>query len=254
MPQIDPKPVSLMASSLSLVNSRESGALYLSEYLLDLNEGAGFLGSLPESASKAMQTAAFAEEVPKGASLFQQGQRHHGVWIIESGRVRSYYTGPSGREITLAYWSEGHFVGGPEVFGRGRHMWSADTVEATTVLFLSGEVISRLVREYPAIAVAVIEGLVAKGKCYSALIQMLGTRSVSERLKQLLLILADLHGTPADNGDIVVTRSITYDQVASIVGASRQWVAQSLDSLQEKGVLSVNRREIRIPDPQLLSE
>jgi len=111
--------------------------------------------------------------------------------------------------------------------------------------------IRRLVREVPDVAIAVIEGLISKGKCYSALIQMLGTRTVSERLRQLLVILADTNGRH-ENGKIVIERSITYEQVATIVGATRQWVTQSLDKMQDEGVLQVSRKEIVIEKVEML--
>ena len=185
--------------------------------------------------------------------MFFQGDPHTGVWILESGRVRTFYAGPSGREITLAYWSVGHFVGGPEVFGTGRHVWSADVLEECELLFLSGANMMKLVRDIPDVAVAIINGLINKGKCYSALIQMLGTRSVSERLRQLLVILAETYGR-REQGHTVIDRTITYDQIATIVGATRQWVTQSLDRLQVDGVLEISRREITIRDMKRLFE
>jgi len=121
------------------------------------------------------------------------------------------------------------------------------------MLFLSGATMRKLVREVPDAAVAVIEGLVNKGKCYSALIQMLGTRTVSERLKQLLLILADTYGRH-EGSDIIVDRTITYEQVASIVGATRQWITQSFDRMQAEGVVTVSRKEITIHDVSKLEE
>lgn len=226
-------------------------AIFLSEYLLDINKGAGFLSSLSVEDQKKVRLLGTRCKVAKGDGIFFQGDRHTGVWIVEKGRVRTFYTGPSGREITLAYWSVGHFVGGPEVFGTGRHVWSADALEDCKLLFVSGTSLQRLVREVPDMAIAVINGLVNKGKCYSALIQMLGTRTVSERLRQLLLILAETYGRH-ENGQIIIDRTITYDQIASIVGATRQWVTQSLDRLQTEGVLKVNRKEITISDLQLL--
>jgi CRP-like cAMP-binding protein len=53
----------------------------------------------------------------RGQTLFSQGTRHDGIYLIESGRIRVFYTSPQGREITLAYWLPGNFVGGPEVNG-----------------------------------------------------------------------------------------------------------------------------------------
>ncbi len=222
-----------------------TSAIYLSEYLLDINEGAGFLGSLSEEDQKTVRKLGTRCAFSKGDGVFFQGDPNTGIWLIESGRVRTFYAGPSGREITLAYWSPGHFVGGPEVFGRGRHVWSADAMEDCQALFLSGMSLRRLVRDIPDVAIAVIEGLVSKGKCYSALIQMLGTRTVSERLRQFLLILADTNGRH-EMGRTIIDRSITYEQIATIVGATRQWVTQSLDKMQQEGVLEVTRKEITI--------
>ncbi len=223
----------------------ETGAIYLSEYLLELNEGAGFLSGLSPEESAKVRKMGTRTVLKKGEGLFFQGDPHTGVWVLEKGRMRTFYAAPSGREITLAYWTHGHFVGGPEVFGRGRHVWSADALEECELLFLSGMSLRSLVVDMPQVALAVIDGLVAKGKCYSALIQMLGTRSISERLEQLLLILADTHGRN-EGGVVIIDRSITYEQVASIVGATRQWVTQSLDKLQKEGVLDISRKEITI--------
>src|ERR1700733_7747939 len=60
----------------------------------------------------------------RGQTLFNQGAKHDGIYLIESGRIRVFYTSPLGREITLAYWRAGNFVGGPEVFGGGLHQWA----------------------------------------------------------------------------------------------------------------------------------
>lgn len=225
--------------------SESPSAIYLSEYLMALNEGSTFLSNLPDADLHKIRELGTKVSVDKGQNLFFQGDKHTGVWVVESGRMRTYYTGPSGREITLAYWTKGHFVGGPEVFGQGLHIWSGDAMEATELLFLSGVTMRRLVHESPDIAIAVIDGLIYKGKCYSALIQMLGTRSVSERLEQLLTILASAQGKQ-DGEEIVIDRTITFEQIASIVGATRQWVTQSFEKLQKRGAVTVTRKDIRI--------
>lgn len=227
------------------------GAIFLSEYLLEINEGSGFLSSLSDADRKKVRQLGTRCTFQRGEGVFHQGDSHTGVWIIESGRARTYYVGPTGREITLAYWTPGHFIGGPEVFGRGRHVWSADASEDCEMLFLSGMSLQKLVREVPDVAIAVIHGLIAKGKCYSALIQMLGTRSISERLRQFLLILADNQGRH-EGSKIIVDRTITYEQIASVVGATRQWVTQSFDKFESDGLIEVNRAEIIIHDMDAL--
>src|SRR3954468_13550506 len=43
----------------------------------------------------------------RGAQLFIQGSPQDGIFLSESGRIKVFYTAPSGREITLAYWHSG---------------------------------------------------------------------------------------------------------------------------------------------------
>lgn len=231
----------------------DSSAIYLSEDLFDLNRGSSFLSSLEATERSVLVDAGAKTRLSRTQTVFNQGDNHAGIWIIESGRIRTFYAGPSGKEITLAFWSAGHFVGGPEVFGKGRHVWSACAIEDSELLFLNSDVLRKLAYKYPAIAIALIEGLESKGKAYSALIQMLGTRSVSERLQQLILILVDHHSVQSDSGR-VISRTMTNEQIANIVGATRQWVTQSMDNLQKKGVLSVSRKQIVVHHPEALAE
>jgi CRP-like cAMP-binding protein len=123
----------------------------------------------------------------RGQTLFNQGSRHEGIFLIETGRIRVFYTAPSQREITLAYWHPGNFVGGPEVFGGGVHQWSGVATSNSSVVHLPGKELRKLVGEIPNLAIGLIEGLTFKGKCYSALAQMLGTRSITERLSHRAL-------------------------------------------------------------------
>ncbi|MEP1930643.1 MAG: Crp/Fnr family transcriptional regulator [Roseibium sp.] len=240
------------SSRLGVETSDRASALYLSEVMSDIDEGANFLNRLSGEELNAARAAGTACSFKKGEGVFFQGDRHNGIWLIEEGAARTYYVGPSGREITLAYWTSGHFIGGPEVFGGGTHMWSADVQEDVRLLYLTGSSIKRLVDTMPSFAVCLINGLVAKGKCYSALVQMLGTRSVTERLAQLLIILADTNGRKEGNR-LFIEKKITHEHLATIVGSTRQWVTMTLDKFQKKGLISVSRSQIVLENYELLS-
>ncbi|MEO1204751.1 MAG: Crp/Fnr family transcriptional regulator [Pseudomonadota bacterium] len=227
---------------------RSTSAVFLSEAMSQINDGARFLERLTLEEITAVRRAASVMDVEKGENIFMQGDQHSGIFLIESGRVRTFYAGPSGREITLAYWTPGHFVGGPEVFGRGLHVWSATAMEASKLSYLPGGKIKYLAETNPGIALALIDGVVAKGKCYSALVQMLGTRSVTERLAQLLLILVEVEGRN-DGTRLLVDRRITHEQLAAIVGSTRQWVTSTLARFQKKGHLHIERNTIVIENP-----
>jgi CRP-like cAMP-binding protein len=157
----------------------------------------------------------------RGQTVFNQGALHEGIFLIESGRIRVFYTAPSGREITLAYWHPGNFVGGPEIFGAGTHLWSGVAATNSTVVQIPGKVLRTLVMQIPTLAIGIIEGLTFKGKCYSALAQMLGTRSITERLAHLLLHLIDIYGVKEphpDRGGLHPCRSRPHGRRHAAVG------------------------------------
>jgi CRP-like cAMP-binding protein len=96
-----------------------------------------------------------------------------------------------------------------------------------------------------------VEALEFKGKCLSAMVQMLGTRSVSERLAMLLCNLADLHGVPERDG-IAIGPPFTHEAFAQMIGASRQWVTITLDRFQAEGVIRVGRCRTVLLRPDVL--
>lgn len=234
------RPSSAMASGLLMTENKSlvSGPKSLFQ---DLSPG-----ELARVASRAHRKTYSA-----GTAIFEQGTQHDGIFIIESGCVRVFYTSASGREITLAYWTPGNFVGGPDVLSGGTHMWSGVTASETGVLMLPSRELRQLILEIPALALGIIEGLSFKGKCYSALAQILGTRSVSERLAHLLLQLADIYGRPTSNG-IFIDAAFTHVDLAHIVGATRQWVTMMLKRLQSRGAITCSRGQIYVVDKTIL--
>ncbi|PWB82012.1 MAG: Crp/Fnr family transcriptional regulator [Methylocystaceae bacterium] len=183
----------------------------------------------------------------RGNLVFGQGSPQDGIYLVETGRIRVFYVGPSGREITLAYWHPGNFVGGPDIFNRGVHVWSGVAAVNSSVLHLPGDALRRMVLKIPALSLGLIEGLSFKGRCYSSLAQMLGTRSPAERLAHLLLHLVDLYGVEERRGTLIVA-TFTHADIAHMIGVTRQWVTTSFKRLAELGVLEPQGTTLLIKD------
>jgi CRP/FNR family cyclic AMP-dependent transcriptional regulator len=228
-------------------------AMFLSESVDEFNIGARFLDRLTADERAQLRLASRHFRVRQGEAIFRQGDAHQGIFIIEDGRVRVFSTAPSGREITLAYWTPGHFIGGPEISGGGTHMWSGVAVSDCEIASIPGATLQRLVVQMPNFALALIEGLVAKGKCYSSMAQMLGTRSVIERLAQYLLNLSELYGT-REGDTIVIHHKVTHDQIAAMVGSTRQWVTMMLKRFQAERIVAIEDSIIRIERIDLLEQ
>jgi CRP-like cAMP-binding protein len=213
------------------------------------------IDQLPPEARERVKGYGEARAYERGETLFSQGDPHDGIVIIESGMIRSFYTAPGGREITLAYWLPGNFVGGPDIFAGGVHMWSAVAAKRTTVTWLPGDGLRDLARDVPDLALGIIDALVFKARCYSSLAQMLGTRSLGQRLAQVLLHLAHTYGFEEDkDGGIVIAAAFTHAEIANLIGATRQWVTISLNRLQKAGVLHQRRGLLIIRRLDSLSE
>ena len=118
---------------------------------------------------------------------------------------------------------------------------------------IPGKALRALVTQIPTLAIGIIEGLTFKGKCYSALAQMLGTRSITERLAHLLLHLVDIYGVKEPQG-ILIGAAFTHADLAHMVGATRQWVTISLKRLQEQGVVICRKSRIVVRRPEVLQE
>jgi CRP/FNR family transcriptional regulator, cyclic AMP receptor protein len=168
--------------------------------------------------------------------LLRQNEIGEGIHIILDGIVESIYFGPQGRELMLATWQRGDFVGAPYVLGNHRHSWSAQAVGRVETLHLDQDAIRRLIAQSPAFAIALIECLGFKGETYSTLAQTLGGQKVSERLVLLLVKLAE-NAAPAENGAIQLGR-ITQANLARMIGATRQSISLVLGRLQDEGIIS----------------
>jgi CRP-like cAMP-binding protein len=205
----------------------------------------GLLESLTEAHRKQLLAIGHPRAFEQDQPLWQQGDTHEGIYLITEGRVRSFYIAPSGREVTLAHWLPGNFVGGPDIFGGDPHMWCSSATQPSETIFLPGPALRKLALDSAPIAVALLDAVAFKARCYSAMAQMLGTRSATERLERLLAFLATAYGLKGDDG-IMIAASFNHADLAALIGSTRQWVTVQFARLQRRGVLRYNRGVILI--------
>jgi CRP/FNR family transcriptional regulator, cyclic AMP receptor protein len=187
---------------------------------------------------------------PNREYLLRQGEIGDGIHVILSGVVESTHCGPQGRELMLATWQSGDFVGAPYVLGNHRHSWSARAVGRVEALHLDQAAIRHLITQSPGFAMALIECLGFKGETYSTLAQTLGGQKVGERLVLALVKLAENAGQ-AEDGSIQLGR-ITQANLARMIGATRQSISLVLGRLQDQGILSTGPTKMVVHDLQAL--
>ena len=232
---------------LKTLESQLSGTIvHLTENGAPITSGPDILQMLTPGEFETLVSFGRETLYSQGDILICQGDLHDGIHFILSGRVRSFYVSQSGREITLAYWPKGHFVGAPQILGGGEHMWTSIAVEPTTGLWLSGATLKDIIRRTPNLAIALIEGLAYKGMCYAALLQIMGTQSKTSRLGHLLLTMAaPVKGRP---NRAIVRQQVTQEELANLIGSSRQSISFSLDKFEKLRLINRDGDRITISD------
>jgi CRP/FNR family cyclic AMP-dependent transcriptional regulator len=230
-----------------MLTSSEDRSIYIGKSPSYASKSTEILGGLTVGERNGLMALGRARTFLQGEQVFLQGEPHAGIMIILDGEIRSYYVSPSGREITLAYWTAGHFVGGPEIFGGGTHIWSGVATRDSRVLFLASDVLRETIVRIPQFALNIVEALVFKATCFSALLQFVGTRPAGTTLAHLLLILADCQ-QPAVNGEVLLDQRYTQEELAKMIGTTRQWVAATLSRMKRDKLLDVVSARIRILD------
>lgn len=210
-----------------------------------------FLEALSEQERKIVALESRVIKFRRGELLFRQGTKHDGIFVIRSGRVRTFFVSPSGRELTLAYWAPHHFVGTPEVFGNGRHQWSGMATIDTEAVHLEARRLKEMAARMPGLAIALIDGLVFKCRRFSSLVQMLATQTASQRLASVLLELSAHHATAGDGNsgkERVVAQKLSHEQLASMIGVTRQWVTTMISFWCEQEILRKEGRVLIVAD------
>ena len=172
-----------------------------------------------------------ARQYQRNELLFRQGDLHDGIHLIESGTIKSFYVSEEGRELTLGYWTAGHYVGAPQLFGGGRHAWTSVAVVPARCLWLPGPELRALSSQHNELALALVDALVYKTHCYCALLQLLATHSMRVRLARLLAMLAARTSEPSAMIDL------SHGELAGMIGSTRQWVSLSLARFEGEGLV-----------------
>jgi len=207
---------------------------------------------LPGAAYEVFQAHSTRCTFSTGEQLFLQGEPSRKAFLITRGLVRTYYTSSVGKEITMAYWSPGDIVGGPYFFGGGvAHVWSARAIEESEALEIHCSDLEAIAAKHPSIGHWLTDVLAFKLHWVSSLLQALGTGSVTVRLAHLVLQLTELYGVQQEDC-VAIKYRFTQEDLANMVGATRQRVNMILRYFVSEGVLSVGHHQIVVRNKEAL--
>ncbi|HEY1508333.1 MAG TPA: Crp/Fnr family transcriptional regulator [Solirubrobacteraceae bacterium] len=187
------------------------------------------------------------------ALLYAQGDPPGSTYFVQRGMVRTFRTSRSGRQFTVGFWGEREIIGGPDVFTGEPRLLSAQTTTPSELIGFSERNLDALIGEVPRFARNLVAALSFKSRWAMSTSNDLGTGRVPQRLAQVILIQSEVHGERAPDGASMLTH-VSHEDLAKLVGASRQWVTKALADLQRRGIIRVARRRIVVLDEQRLAQ
>ncbi|HUI74446.1 MAG TPA: Crp/Fnr family transcriptional regulator [Candidatus Acidoferrum sp.] len=212
-----------------------------------------FFCHLPAATTRAIDEAKYTNAYPSGALLFVEGQLARGIWILCKGQVKLTTTSPEGKTIIVRIAEAGELLGLQGVLSGEPYELSAQTLEPCQVAFLRKDDFLKLIREHPEACEKALRELSHYYKEAFHQIRFLGlSRSATEKLARFLVEYSS-RGHQTDQG-IRFSLGLTHEEIAQIVGVSRETVTRSLTELKEKTIISVHGSSVLICDKAGLLE
>lgn len=181
---------------------------------------------------------------PRNTTIVEEGLPGDYMYIIREGRVKVTKLSEDGREKILDFLEAGKFVGEMALLERAPRSASVKTLSAVRVLALSRNDFMGLIRKSPDLAMAVIQELSRRLRTVNEQASALSFQRVKERTKGLLSRLAR---DPASDPARRRTPTLTHQQIADMIGTSRETVTRVVKELKASGWLSQEGKRYLVP-------
>ncbi|TMH86372.1 MAG: cyclic nucleotide-binding domain-containing protein, partial [Betaproteobacteria bacterium] len=161
---------------------------------------------------------------PRGASIIAAGDITESLYVVISGRMKVMMSDDEGREVILAILGSNEFFGEMGLIDDHPRSASVVALEACEVLSLSKRDFKKCLAENFEMAMTVMRGLVKRLREADQKIGSLALMDVYGRVARLLLEMAE-----TVNGQKVVTRKLAKQDIAKMIGASREMVSRVMN-------------------------
>ena len=217
----------------------------------DLLKQVPFLAALDLPDLELLARAVSRRSFNRGDAIMHKQDEGRSLFIVESGSIRVYLPSLQGADLTLAVLGAGDFVGDLSLLDGQPRSASADAMEDTNVLVLERSDFIALIRSRPDAAMAVMNVVAKRLRDTDEMASDLAFLDVRGRLAKKLLEMASSHGVDRDDGTLLDV-TITQEQLANMIGVTRESVNRNLGRFRDEGLISSQGRRIILRDPEAL--
>lgn len=208
---------------------------------------APLFAGLEDEAATALSSAMGKLYLNKGDVLFHEGDSEDRLYIVVSGKIKLGRTGSAGRENLLAVLGPGQMFGELSVFDPGPRSTTATAVTACELRTLEHDELIPWLTDRPEVAQGLLSQLAARLRRANDVVADLVFSDVPGRVAKQLLELAQRFGDKRDDG-MHVHHDLTQEELAQLVGASRETVNKALADFAARGWIRLEPRSVTILD------
>lgn len=208
---------------------------------------------LNETEKMLVRQAGSLVHYPKGQVVFSAGEVADRVYLIESGWVKIYRLSADGRRVTVgSIRSPGEMMGLAETLVGGERTCFAGAINNCTLVTVGKNKFEELLAQQPFLAIKAARLLGARMREAESIIHEMVCWQAPGRLALMLLKTADRCGIESGKG-IKINLPLTHEEIACMVGTSRQTVTSLLNTFKHEKSIVLEGREINIINPDQLA-
>ncbi|MEO6881440.1 MAG: Crp/Fnr family transcriptional regulator [Mycobacteriaceae bacterium] len=213
---------------------------------------AGIFQGVEPAAVEALAQQLQPVDFPRAHVIFNEGEPGDRLYIILSGKVKIGRRSPDGRENLLAIMGPSDMFGELSIFDPGPRTSSVTTVTEVRAVTMDRVALREWIARRPDIAEQLLRVLARRLRRTNNTLADLIFTDVPGRVAKALLQLAQRFGTQ-ESGALRVTHDLTQEEIAQLVGASRETVNKALADFAQRGWLRLEGKSVLISDPERLA-
>ncbi|MHB8185539.1 MAG: Crp/Fnr family transcriptional regulator [Dermatophilaceae bacterium] len=218
---------------------------------IDIVRRSPLFAALDDEAAGALMETMTASHLERGDILFREGDRGDRLYVIGEGKIKLGRTSADGRENLLAVLGPGEMFGELSLFDPGARTATATAVAETQLIALGHDDLNAFLSGRPAVAATLLAALARRLRRTNEALADLVFTDVPGRVAKALLDLSNRFGRPAEDG-VLVPHDLTQEELAQLVGASRETVNKALADFATRGWIKLEARAVLLMDVERL--
>lgn len=204
-----------------------------------------FFSLLTEAELKLIDDIATDKKFKKGEYIFFEGEAGEKFYIIKDGQVKLTKMIKNGDEQILNIFSSNDIIAEIVAFDKGNYPASAITMTDTDVIVFDQSELENLILKHPSIGLKLLREMSNRLRRAQQNVRDLALKDSSARVAGLLIFLAEKYGKKKKD-KVILDISLTQQELASMIGSSRETVSRVLGQFESEGLIKTSRKKIII--------